>query len=237
MKRKLPIVAIICALLAFITYTSTIKHAKQKTIQVVGVSKTVKVNHKKAGNDSLTSQLQDIIGSQRVAAMVTKDGKTATFSQADQYSLGKGKEALVLAALLYGEEHGYIKNGQTAKVKKGDKTVKSHIAYGIAFLRQAMIKGSKAAIATLERVVKKRSLKKYLQASNLTYSDGKMSLADFQKLVIGVGLSSKKSVFLSAINSKKKQGLYHFGNWRVNATVVIYGADHSLDSKILSLAA
>lgn len=89
---------------------------------------------------------------------LTNSSRYAVVANTQKHMMLKGDEAVLLIALYEQEQNGKINSRTAIKIKKsdkakGDKMFQVNMAYGIAYLREGMLKGNKTASNALLRKV------------------------------------------------------------------------------------
>lgn len=155
--------------------------------------KLVKIIKKTMGiDDSYQVAVQDLNNSSRYA-VVSNTGKA--------HNAKKAMKLFLLIALYEQEQKGKLGTNTAIKIKKadkakGDKMLQVNMAYGIAYLREAMLKGNKTASNALLRKIGVNnvdSIAKRMGATQTTIaknfngdSYGKTTANDLTKTMVGL---------------------------------------------------
>lgn len=135
--------------------TNSPKLSKKVTVEKGSQTSLVKKIEQVMGADSQYQvAVQDLNNSARYARLGTEEGSHDANSVMRLY---------ILAAIYHLEQQGKIKPRATVKIQasdrvKGEKLLQTNMLYGIAYLRQAMMRGNKTAANALLRKAKKENV-------------------------------------------------------------------------------
>lgn len=139
------------------TKPASSKSQLAKNVKVDKGSQTVlvkKIEQAMGDKGAYQVSVQDLNNSNRYARL----GTTSSAHDANNVL-----RVLVLTTIYYQEQHGKIKPRANIKIKKsdrvkGEKLLQTNMQYGIAYLRQAMMKGNKTAANALLRKAGKKNV-------------------------------------------------------------------------------
>lgn len=177
---------------------------KEPKVDTVEYSNHVKIA--KGSKQALAKKIKSVMGidtSYQVAVQdLTNSSKFARVANSSKtHNAGSIMKMYVLLGIFAQEQKGKLTSKTTIKISKadkvtGEKNLKVGMAYGVQFLRQAMMKGNKTAANALIRKVGQKNIEavaKKLGAENITISKnfdatpyGKITAKDLTQTMVGV---------------------------------------------------
>lgn len=192
MKNRVLIGSLIVTFCAFLLYTTNQKASNKAQIQIINSEKAshhkkesapkiaadkpaTKPSHVTvtAGSEaSLVKAIENKMRTAKYQVSVQDLNRPSIFAEVNanntKLTANKMMKLYILAALYHAEQAGKIRPNSTIKIKKQDLSGKKgrlqlHMAYGIAFLRQAMMQGSPTATNALIRKLKPQKINQAIQ--------------------------------------------------------------------------
>ena len=232
---------------------------KVKEPKVNSVEYTNHVKVDKGSQQDLTKQIKQVMGtsaSYQVSVQnLNKSSKYARVTNSSKvHGVDDTMKLFLLAAIYHQEQKGKLTSKTAIKVKKsdrvkGEKMLKTGMAYGIAYLKRAMMRGDKTAANALLRRVKPSKVNSVAQklgatdtaiSQNFTSPAGKTSADDLAKAMTGIyqgkGLNRQYAAMvlnsLRLVKTKPKLvqsisgGIYAIGD-NNSAAAIIQGKGYS----------
>lgn len=182
------------------------KKTKEKEPKIDSVEYSNHVKIAKGSQKTLANKIKSVMGienSYQVAVQdLTNSSKFARVANSSKtHNAGSIMKMYVLLGLFEQEQKGKISSKTAIKITKsdkadGDKMLKTGMSYGVLYLRQAMMRGSKTATNALIRKIGRNNINavaKKLGASQITISEnfdkepyGKITAADLTQTMVGV---------------------------------------------------
>ena len=247
--------------------TSEPKKTKEKEPKIDSVEYSNHVKIAKGSQKTLANKIKSVMGidnSYQVAVQdLTNSSKFVRVANTSKtHSAGSIMKMYILIGLFEQEQKGKIGSKTAIKISKsdqvsGEKALKTGMSYGVLYLRQAMMRGSKTAANALIRKIGQSNIDavaKKLGANQITISKnfnkepyGKITAADLTQTMVGVyqGRALNRiyaSRFLTSLstNSTKtplvknlKSASYSIGD-DTSAVAIVQGRNHAYAVSIWS---
>lgn len=247
MKNKVLIGSLAVTFLAFILYAANLKKENSAQLRIVGetsskthkkaqppkldTQKTNAKTTKKAvtatGNQKLVQAIRNKMGNSNYQVSVIDLNHNSNFADVRTQAGKRATNALmklyILAAVYQAEKSGRFHPNSVIKIKKSDLAGKSgglrpHMAYGVAFLRRAMMHGNKTATNAIIRKLKPAKINKVINglgakdtALTGNYKKKPLGTTDVRDLVQttaailkGKGVGRYSNTLLSNLHSSRK---------------------------------
>lgn len=197
MKNKVLLGSLVTTLFAFMLYSVSNRRVENAHVQIVNQSKvgqkektktarepqvaaveyTNRIKVASGSDQNWAKQIKQVMGKDQSYQVSVQDLNSGKFARVANTTKAHGIHAtsnlFLLTAIYYQEQHNKLNEHTVVKVKKadlvkGEKMLRPKIAYGIAFLKQTLMHGSKTAGNALTRKVTPAQINKIVQKMGTT---------------------------------------------------------------------